>query len=296
MAVSKSKYQVSVTKLQRLPPIREESMAGRTPRSGRRPNPEDYLVADKKITVQPLNPKPNIHTRPLPGKTRKVQFEPARPTRSETQILDSYPKTVYKEPPMEPLTEIPPPQSNPHKTIVDGLVADYLHYAQYGHIIPVYEGTGSLSCSCCTDRNRENVRTMLGFPSNPSDKYATTSAKIMGPNPKPDTWLTGSSKPPVPKSPVSNSHSPRFDNTYFDTSQTPRGKDLQRDKWLNYQPTPYASNYANAEFNRPVLVYNHLRESDENYHNYKKHVSNEILDANTKFDDAMKRLEKFSFS
>lgn len=293
MAVSKSKYQVSVTKLQRLPPIREESMTGRTPRSGRRPKPDDFLMTDKKITVQPLNPKPTIHVRPLPNKTRKVQFEPV--ARSETQILDSYPKTVYKEPPTEPLKEIPSTQSNPQNTLVDGLVADYLHYAQYGHIIPVYEGTSSLSCSCCTDRNRENVRTMLGFPSNSSDKYANSNSKIVGPNPKPDTWLTGSTKPPVPKSPASNS--PRlFDNSYFDTSQSPRGKNVQRDKWMDHQPTPYANHYTNAEFNRPVVVYNHLRESDENYYNYKKHVSNEILDANTKFDDAMKRLEKFSFS
>jgi hypothetical protein len=60
----------------------------------------------------------------------------------------------------EPITNIKP-HINPQRTLVDGLVDDYLHYAQYGHIIPVYEGTGTLSCSCCTDRNRENVRTIL---------------------------------------------------------------------------------------------------------------------------------------
>jgi hypothetical protein len=60
MAASKSKYQVSVTKLHRLPPIREESMSGRTPRSGRRTNRDSYLTSDGKITVQQL-PKPTIH-------------------------------------------------------------------------------------------------------------------------------------------------------------------------------------------------------------------------------------------
>jgi hypothetical protein len=52
---------------------------------------------------------------------------------------------VYSDKPKEPITNIKP-HINPQRTLVDGLVADYLHYAQYGHIIPVYEGTGTLSC------------------------------------------------------------------------------------------------------------------------------------------------------
>jgi hypothetical protein len=81
---------------------------------------------------------------------------------------------VYSDKPKEPITNINP-HINSQRTLVDGLVADYLHYAQYGHIIPVYEGTGTLSCSCCTDRNRENVRTMLGFPIIKSGTWVRTS-------------------------------------------------------------------------------------------------------------------------
>lgn len=294
MAASKSKYQVSVTKLHRLPPIREESMGGRTPRSARRTNSDGFVTTDSKITVQPLNPKPSIHVRPLPGKSRKVQFQPAGPPRSETQILDSYPKTVYRDAPDEPMTKTPPQKINPQKTLVDGLVADYLHYAQYGHIIPVYEGTGTLSCSCCTDRNRENVRTMLGFPTNTSGSIPHNSVgyRPMGPNPKPDTWLTGSTKPPI--SSQKPNQSPRFDELDFDDlSKTPHGNIQSRENWLEYQPKPYASSYANAEFNRPLLVYNHYKEINNDN---SKYFSNQVLDANTKYDDAMKKLEKFSFS
>lgn len=291
MAASKSKYQVSVTKLHRLPPIREESMSARTPRSAGRPTQDGYVTSDAKITVQALQSKPTIHVRPLPGKTtRKVQFEPndSLSSRSETEILDSYPKTVYRDKPKEPLTNINP-HINPHRTLVDGLVADYLHYAQYGHIIPVYEGTGSLSCACCTERNRENVRTMLGFPTNPTKHkpYNNIGSKVIGPNPKPDTWLTGFAKPvkdlEIPEP------SPRFDSIYTDYGS----KSTPRETWLDYQPKPYASTYANAEFNRPSVVYNHMRESNDNV---RKYMTNEILEANTKYDDAMKKLEKFAFS
>lgn len=294
MAASKSKYQVSVTKLHRLPPIREESMSGRTPRSGRRANRDSYLTSDGKITVQQLHSKPTIHVRPLAGNSgRKVQFEPRKSmsTKSETDILDSYPKTVYSDKPKESITNINP-HINPQRTLVDGLVADYLHYAQYGHIIPVYEGTDTLSCSCCTDRNRENVRTMLGFPTNPTHQtpYNSVGPKPIGPNPKPDTWLTGHVSPA--KNIRSPNPSPRFDNI----NTEPWSDSTPREKWLDYQPKPYASSYTNAEFNRPSVVYNHFRESNENAHSKHKYVSHDILDANTKYDDAMKKLEKFSFS
>lgn len=55
------------------------------------------------------------------------------------------------------------------RNLVDNMVADYLCNNNYGHVIPVYEGTGISTCACCTNRNRENVRNSLGLPPDPSN-------------------------------------------------------------------------------------------------------------------------------
>lgn len=60
-------------------------------------------------------------------------------------------------------------QKETERKLVDTLVADYLCNNNFGHVIPVYEGTGLKTCACCTNRNRENVRNVLGLPTDPGN-------------------------------------------------------------------------------------------------------------------------------
>lgn len=60
-------------------------------------------------------------------------------------------------------------QRETERKLIDTIVADYLCNNNFGHVIPVYEGTGIKTCSCCTSRNRENVRNVLGLPTERSN-------------------------------------------------------------------------------------------------------------------------------
>ncbi|VDI72669.1 Hypothetical predicted protein [Mytilus galloprovincialis] len=105
----------------------------------------------------------------------------------DNEIVDDVPKYIYttkfkKQPGYDTANKIVE-KVNPRVTqamkeqerlqsqrkIVDTMIDDYLCNHNYGHVIPWYEGTGVLTCECCTDRNRENVRNVLGLPPDPDN-------------------------------------------------------------------------------------------------------------------------------
>ncbi|KAJ8310967.1 hypothetical protein KUTeg_011481 [Tegillarca granosa] len=165
---------------------------------------------------------------------------------------------VPKLPPIETesAVSLKSPRVEPNQTLIDGVVADYLHFARYGHIIPVYEGTSTTACPCCNERNKQNVQSLLGIPR----KNATWS----------EAW-----KVPRDKS----------------GEQTKHPMVLYPRTGLNYQPLTYAHNYLNPEFNRPTAVYNYY--TDRAYDSGDPYVSNQIISADNRFDESMKRLHKY---
>jgi len=251
MSTSRHRNPVSVTRAKKLPPIREETFRYGSPQPASRWPETHYSVRRKSSPVLNLDltRRGNIHVRPLPRKTEeKREPNPSyRPKPSE-------PSPRLSKQPMAPL--------NVNHTLVDGIVADYLHFAKYGHIIPVYEGTGTSSCPCCTDRNRENVRTLLGFPQTEQDV-------------KKEAWRSPRDNMNVPRSEVG-----------------PHPKPLHADyNWLQTQPMPYATNYLNPEFNRPSVVYNYLNERRDGAQD--SQIKSTVLSASASYEDSMRKLEKF---
>ncbi|KAL3868087.1 hypothetical protein ACJMK2_040924 [Sinanodonta woodiana] len=252
MQNGKIKYTASKSKLKKLPPISEEGSFHVSPKATPR-------RATPRASDTPVKNKPTLHVRPLP----KTDFRPENP-----------------EPPGDPEKKKSFISVNPqhvNDTLVDGLVADYLHYARYGHIIPVYEGTSLSSCPCCTMRNRENVRSLLGFPSHPERERMP--------------HITQKSSQPQQKT------KSMFDNDYPE-KPLPDPMEVaaltsREQPWMAYQPLPYATNYLNPEFNRPKLVYEYFDNITPVSHQY---IKNSIVDADSKFDDAMGRLERFKFA
>ncbi|XP_033738075.1 uncharacterized protein LOC117325744 [Pecten maximus] len=267
---SKQKY--SVTRMQKLPPIREESFAVPTPRTPRVPYSNASVPVKAGPSVPPSNEpkanlaalnttslsKPRIHVRPLPG--------------TDPNDDADQPKMVQKP----RLTVEMPMTPNDSHTLVDGLVADYLHYAAYGHIIPVYEGIGQLQCSCCNDRNRENVRNLLGLPS--SDKKVIKHKKAQ----------LGRLQPKfVPPTKPKENH--EVDEKAWNAPKKNHNQkiDWKNESWMKHQPLPAATNFLNPEFNRPVYAYQKPPEIE-----IPALVSDSVLHANTKYDQSMRRLEK----
>ncbi|XP_048763201.1 uncharacterized protein LOC125671483 [Ostrea edulis] len=263
MATGKTR-QISVTRAKKLPPIREETFSSRggSARISVRPEAKYDLIRTSK---DPSKVRPTVHARPLPA-------ERARSPKYESPHTQTPARRSLYAAPLTPVDTT--------NTLVDGLVADYLHYAKYGHIIPLYEGSSNLTCSCCTERNRENVRTLLGFPSAEKSKP--------GHRPTNDTRYSGSLyNDPNNGNPVA-SYSGSL-------SDRPVGNERQRimdRSWLNYQPLPYASNYLNPEFNRPAVVYNYNvnRRSD-----HEEQVKVDVVSANKQYELSMAKLEKFGF-
>ncbi|KAK3091469.1 hypothetical protein FSP39_020025 [Pinctada imbricata] len=255
MSTGKVRNPVSVTRAQKLPPIREETFSGST--SGTPHPPEmHYGIRRKAPTLEPQ--KTQVHVRPLPSnRTNKQKYvSPPNTSRFET---DPKPLIPVYEKPLAPI--------DTRHTLVDGVVADYLHYAKYGHVIPIYEGSGIQACPCCTDRNKENVRSLLGFPSSLSDVPATFS------DVKKQAWRS-------PRETQNEGSHPEY--RFYNPGQS----------WLSTQPLPYASNYLNPEFNRPAVLHNYkvgVRTEKEN--NY---INSKVLDASKQYEESMKKLEKYA--
>ncbi len=220
MGDPKSRYEMSRALMNTLPPIKEESFlstsSGGTPR-----NVRQVVVNNRPVLVQTLPQDPRLAP-PTP--------RPDVPERSEEQ--DS----------------------------IDQVVSDYLHYARYSASLPVQTELGNtdrhLYCSCCTERNRENIRRQRGFPPEkpdyPTSKKADDSVEEV---------------------------TPRSSEPLYSPMQS----------WMSYQPLPYAQTYLSPEFSRPSVVdqyHKEMKGDDESLLTKAK-----ILDSSTKYDQAMKKLK-----
>ena len=131
----------------------------------------------------------------------------------------------------------------------------------------MYEGIGNLTCPCCTGRNRQNVRTLLGLPSDDN---------VIRKHAKPSVFRTDDAKR-------------QEQETKIDDASWNKPKDVEPPQpWMAHQPLPAVTNYLNPEFNRPIYAY----QKTENLEapNY---VFDAVLNANTNYEDAMKKLSKF---
>lgn len=62
--------------------------------------------------------------------------------------------------------------------------------------------------------------------------------------------------------------------------------------WMDYQPLPYAQTYLNSEFNRASMLKSYEEDRKQYDDASMAYVSSRVLEANTKYDLAMKRLER----
>lgn len=247
MGDAKTRYEMSRALMNHLAPIREESFlsssSGGSPR-----NVQRVHVSNRPILIQTLPPDP--------------RRAPTQKPRSEPQSRK--------------------PVSQPD-TSVDQVVADYLHYAKYSAAVPVktesWDSNETLYCSCCSDRNSENIRRKRGLP--------------------PEKPVHSPARKTEQHSPPEADHGER--------SRSLRPTIPPNQSWMSYQPLPYAQTYLNPEFNRPALVQEYLQSSQGDDERAKVRV--QIMESNTKFDQAMKKLRfttqkldpdfdetKFSFS
>lgn len=289
MATNKQKYQAPMARVKKLAPIDEEG-AG-TPYPTPRQNvsirrvPKSVFRKDDEFFPRSssIKSKPMLPVQPIPRE--RVLSPPP---------LDDYvhaPKQdFHKQASLSPM--------NVNHTIVDGLVADYLHFSRYGHVIPVYEGTSVTTCPCCTDRNRQNVRTLLGFP---KDIVIDTPAKY---------GQKSSIKHEKNEEKVSSStDTSLYPNSLYAQMQrqkaqrhalTPEEKRLQqlanesrKQTWMNYQPLPYATNYLNPEFSRPSVMTSLLYDTDA--HTTQRYMKHTVLEADTNYDTAMNKLSGYTY-
>ena len=281
MASKRPPYQVPMGKVKRLPPISEE--ASQSPRNSPRPT-----LAH--VTLRRL-PK-NRNARNAFNPTTSKPVIPAKPKQKEFSDF-SPPQTPTPRKRIEPA---PAPADVKH-TLVDGLVADYLHYARYGHVIPMYEGTGLTTCPCCIDRNRQNVRTLLGFPNDIKDpprkkplpqKYdknssiESTGSSVL----RSDTVIFPNSMYAREK------QSERTEPTESEKKLHAIAQESQKRTWMSYQPMRHATNYLNPEFNRPFVVNNYLQERPSKEYNY---IAGQVVEADSDYTHAMNKLERLAF-
>nr|KAG5705863.1 hypothetical protein BaRGS_030753 [Batillaria attramentaria] len=188
----------------------------------------------------------------------------------------------------------PPPKVTPgtrYHDNVEQVVADYLHFSRYGKVLPVTQGFAPLACPCCVDRNRENIQRIKERNRPPPQEPDLT----LEPGPE-----TGSNDPePGPSHAADGAPSPRRrDEPSPRRDPNGRGYDYGRSggnfpsSWMEYQPLPYAHTYLNPEFNRAVLLQGYEEDRKQHDDASAAYVSGRVLDANTKYDLAMDRLER----
>ncbi|KAL8598537.1 hypothetical protein ACOMHN_051325 [Nucella lapillus] len=171
--------------------------------------------------------------------------------------------------------------SNRYHDSVEQVVADYLHFSKYGKTLPVTRGYASLACPCCNDRNRENMQRQR-------DRFRAPPAE-----PDPEKLPEALASPPEPNP----NPRPIEDVPYLSPRRylQPTQSDLRNfpASWMDYQPMPYAQTYLNPEFNRAAMLQRY-EEDRKQYHDdaSMKYISGRVLDANTKYDLAMKKLER----
>lgn len=288
MATKKQKYQAPMARVKKLPPIDEEN-AG-TPR----PTPRNSQnVSIRRVPKSVFEEEKDFFPRSSLAKSKPIL--PVQPTVREKALspppIEKYIFEPKKEVPKA--THISPKDVN--HTIVDGLVADYLHFARYGHVIPVYEGSSATTCPCCTDRNRENVRTLLGFSKDVAVR-------------KPSKYDNKSSLKQSKREEELDADTSLYPNSLYAHIQrqkkqtqepTPEEKRLkriaeesQKHPWMAYQPLPYATNYLNPEFNRPSELKSLLYDSENQ--SAQRFMKHQVLEADSNFDTAMNKLSGYT--
>ncbi|XP_061192753.1 uncharacterized protein LOC133200955 [Saccostrea echinata] len=273
MATGKTR-QISVTRAQKLPPIREETFSSRggSARISVRPAAKYEVL---RTSNDPPKPRPTVHARPLPADRSQSPKERKSPRYQSPRSQAPPRPNLYM-----PLTPV-----DTTNTLVDGLVADYLHFAQYGHIIPLYEGSSNLTCPCCTDRNRENVRTLLGFPSTEKSKVGHRHTN--------DSKYGGSLSNDFSTGNHTKNYEPVYGGSLSDRTLVGGDRHRSMDRtWMNYQPLVHASNYLNPEFSRPSVLYNYnvnQTSADD------EHVRSQVLSADKQYELSMAKLEKYGF-
>jgi len=295
-----------MARVQKLPPINEEGDGGgggplATPR--RRQLASIHRLPKDVFTGTDDDDGERFFTRRSPMKN--VPIVPVQPVRRvKTPPTPPEPKKPQKELFKMQMTNHLSPKDVNH-TLIDGLVADYLHYSRYGHVIPVYEGTSATSCPCCTDRNRQNVRSLLGFPKNVTDTTPAhaptrydrrTNVPALAPTKydaksrlyeeegelKGDATLYPNSLYALERRRKVKQKEP----TQEEQRLQRLAAESHRKPWMTYQPLPYATNYLNPEFNRPSVV-NAQESGRPGGYTAMRH---QVLEADSNYDAAMARL------
>lgn len=288
MATKKQKYQAPMARVKKLPPIDEEGSA--TPHPTPR-NSQNVSIRRVPKSIfeeeQDFFPRSNIaKSKPiLPVQPTVRQKAPSPPTLKEYAYEPK--KEVHK------INNISPKDVN--HTLVDGLVADYLHYARYGHVIPVYEGSSATSCPCCTTRNRENVRTLLGFSKDVAvgqpTKYDNRS--FLKHTKKEDELDADTSLYPNSLyAHLQRQKAQMKEPTPEEIRLKRLAEESHKQPWMSYQPLPYATNYLNPEFNRPSELKSLLYDSDP--HGAQQFMRHQVLEADSNFDTAMNKLSGYT--
>ncbi|KAH3696915.1 uncharacterized protein LOC127861399 isoform X1 [Dreissena polymorpha] len=295
MATNKNRLKAPMARVKKLPVINEEDSVLSSPAFKPQPTIQRVRrnVFSDDINAGDDDDRDKHFSRLSPLRSRPVvPVQPVRRERAPSPVESQKPKKeVFK---MQMSSHLTPKDLN--HTLVDGLVADYLHYSRYGHVIPVYEGSSATSCPCCTDRNRQNVRTLLGFPNHVLKPVHTTHALA------PTKYDHKSAIKPT-KDDELKADTTLFPNSMYANLQRQRAhrkepspeeirlKQLanqsHRQTWMNYQPLPYATNYLNPEFNRPTAVSAMRDLHARNRDNYMKY---QVLEADTQYDQAMTKL------
>lgn len=262
-----------------------------------------YRGSDSKSKIRLLSPIREVSSVPVTvvPKGTKVMKGPGGHAPILVQALP--PTAQHPKPKMKP--------SERHYTAVDQVVADYLHYARYGQVMPVLYGDstgmggagigggigsgGGLSCACCMERNRESTRKKLALQRG-EDLRAIDSAPKDTPNdPKGEhsSPAEASSSTPSHTSPRAQNHSqyaiPPANRHYMtEPNHAPMS-------WGHYQPAPNAGTFLNPEFNRPFVLQSAYEDADffsKGYGRDTKHdrINEQILEASSKFDSSMQKL------
>ena len=184
---------------------------------------------------------------------------------------------------------------------VDQVVADYLHYARYGQVMPVLHGDstgmggagigggagpgGGLSCACCVERNRDSTRKRLALQRGEE--------------------LSSVDSVPAPKDTPTNEGDPASINHASSRAQypiPPANRHYMTEpnhapmSWGHYQPAPKAGTFLNPEFNRPFVLQSAYEDADYFSKGYGRsaqhdHINEQVLEASSKFDLSMQKLQ-----
>ncbi|GFS15003.1 hypothetical protein ElyMa_006760300 [Elysia marginata] len=214
---------------------------------------------------------------------------------------------------LPPTVQHPKPKMKPSErqyTAVDQVVADYLHYARYGQVMPVLYGDstgmggagigggvgpgGGLSCACCVERNRDSTRRKLALQRGEDLSSLDSAPKDTPTEPKDELSTPAAASAPKQVSPRFANHgqypiAPANRHYMTEPNHAPM-------TWGHYQPAPNAGTFLNPEFNRPFVLQSAYEDADffsKGYGRDTRHdrINEEILNASSKFDLSMQKLQ-----